>query len=44
MAWIYLFFGAFFEIGWAVGLKLSEGFTDPLFSTITVICIVISFT
>ncbi|MBN9655699.1 multidrug efflux SMR transporter [Halobacillus sp. GSS1] len=44
MAWIYLFFGAFFEIGWAVGLKLSKGFTDPLISTITVICIVISFT
>lgn len=44
MAWIYLFFGAFFEIGWAVGLKLSEGFTDPLISTITVICIIISFT
>ncbi|SFK22327.1 quaternary ammonium compound-resistance protein SugE [Halobacillus dabanensis] len=43
MAWIYLFFGALFEIGWAIGLKLSEGFTDPLFSTLTIIFIFISF-
>lgn len=43
MAWIYLFLGALFEIGWAVGLKLSEGFTDPFISTLTIICIIISF-
>ncbi|MGP4060835.1 DMT family transporter [Halobacillus litoralis] len=43
MAWIYLFFGALFEIGWAVGLKLSEGFTHPFYSTLTIICIFISF-
>lgn len=43
MPWVYLFVGALFEIAWAVGLKLSEGFTVPLYSTITVICIVISF-
>jgi quaternary ammonium compound-resistance protein SugE len=43
MAWIYIVLGALFEIGWAIGLKLSEGFTDPLYSTITVISIVISF-
>lgn len=43
MAWIYLLFGALFEIGWAVGLKLSDGFTHPLYSTMTVVCIGISF-
>ncbi|WP_226585018.1 DMT family transporter [Halobacillus litoralis] len=43
MAWIYLLIGALFEIGWAIGLKLSDGFTQPIYSTITVICIVISF-
>ncbi|MBH0231176.1 DMT family transporter [Halobacillus yeomjeoni] len=44
MAWIYLLMGAVFEIGWAVGLKLSEGFTHPLYSLMTIVCIVISFT
>lgn len=27
MSWIYLFFAGLFEIGWAVGLKYSDGFT-----------------
>lgn len=27
MAWIALFFAGAFEIGWALGLKYSEGFT-----------------
>jgi quaternary ammonium compound-resistance protein SugE len=27
MAWIYLFVAGLFEIGWAVGLKYTEGFT-----------------
>ena len=26
MSWIYLFFAGLFEIGWAVGLKYSQGF------------------
>lgn len=43
MAWVYLFIGAIFEIAWAVGLKLSDGFTDPFFSVLTAICIIISF-
>jgi len=28
--WIYLFLAALFEIGWAVGLKYTDGFTRPL--------------
>lgn len=27
MAWVYLFVAGLFEIGWAVGLKYTEGFT-----------------
>jgi quaternary ammonium compound-resistance protein SugE len=27
MAWVYLVFAGLFEIGWAIGLKYSEGFT-----------------
>jgi quaternary ammonium compound-resistance protein SugE len=27
VAWIYLFFAGLFEVGWAVGLKFTQGFT-----------------
>jgi len=27
MAWIYLFVAGLFEVGWAIGLKYTEGFT-----------------
>ena len=27
MAWVYLLFAGLFEIGWAIGLKYTEGFT-----------------
>ena len=27
MAWVYLFVAGLFEVGWAVGLKYTEGFT-----------------
>lgn len=27
MAWVYLFVAGLFEIGWAIGLKYTEGFT-----------------
>ena len=29
MAWLVLFIAGIFEVGWAVGLKYSEGFTRP---------------
>lgn len=29
MAWVVLFIAGVFEVGWAVGLKYSEGFTRP---------------
>ena len=30
MAWIILFLAGLFEVGWAVGLKYTDGFTRPL--------------
>jgi quaternary ammonium compound-resistance protein SugE len=27
VAWVYLFFAGLFEVGWAVGLKFTAGFT-----------------
>ena len=30
MSWIILFFAGLFEVGWAVGLKYTDGFSKPL--------------
>ncbi len=43
MAWVILFVAGLFECGWAIGLKLSEGFTKPLPSAFTVVALVVSF-
>ncbi len=37
MAWAYLAIAGLFEIGWAIGLKYSDGFSKPLASWLTVI-------
>jgi quaternary ammonium compound-resistance protein SugE len=42
MAWVVLFIAGLFEVGWAIGLKYSDGFTKPLASTLTVIAMVAS--
>ncbi|MBI1620253.1 quaternary ammonium compound efflux SMR transporter SugE [Aquamicrobium zhengzhouense] len=42
MAWAYLFFAGLFEIGWAVGLKYSHGFTKLVPSVFTVGAMAIS--
>ena len=36
MSWIILFFAGLFEVGWAVGLKYTDGFTRPLPTVLTV--------
>ena len=36
MAWIILFLAGVLEIGWAVGLKYTEGFTRPIPTLLTV--------
>lgn len=43
MAWFYVLIGGLLEIGWAYGMKVSEGFTEPLPSAITVVLLIISF-
>lgn len=43
MAWFYLVLAGLFEIGWATGLKYSEGFTRPAASIVTVVLMAISF-
>lgn len=42
MSWIFLSFAGLFEIGWAIGLKYTEGFTRPLPTALTVASMAIS--
>jgi quaternary ammonium compound-resistance protein SugE len=43
VAWIYLILAGICEIGWAIGLKYSHGFTRIGVSIVTVIVMIISF-
>lgn len=43
MPWILLIFAGFFEVGWALGLKYTEGFTRPLPTVLTVASMIVSF-
>ncbi len=43
MSWIYLLIAGLFEISWAIGLKLSSGFTHLSFSILTIIGMILSF-
>ncbi|MGE0750737.1 MAG: quaternary ammonium compound efflux SMR transporter SugE [Variibacter sp.] len=42
MAWVILLFAGLSEIGWAIGLKYTEGFTRPLATLLTVACMIVS--
>lgn len=42
MGWLYLLGAGLSEIGWAVGLKYTEGFTRPLASALTVASMIVS--
>jgi quaternary ammonium compound-resistance protein SugE len=42
LAWLALAIAGLFEVGWAIGLKYSDGFTRPLASISTVIAILVS--
>jgi quaternary ammonium compound-resistance protein SugE len=42
MAWVILVAAGLFEVGWAIGLKYTEGFTRPWPTTWTVLAMVIS--
>ncbi|HEJ1272938.1 quaternary ammonium compound efflux SMR transporter SugE [Pseudomonas aeruginosa] len=42
MFWIILFFAGLFEVGWAVGLKYTEGFSKPLPTVLTALAMLVS--
>lgn len=42
MAWIYLFIAGFFEIGWAIGMKYTDGFTKLIPSILTLVSMALS--
>ena len=42
MAWLILIIAGLFEVGWAIGLKFTEGFTRLWPSVLTVLAMVIS--
>ena len=42
MAWLYLLVAGLLEVGWAVGLKYTDGFTRIVPTTLTVLSMVAS--
>jgi quaternary ammonium compound-resistance protein SugE len=42
MPWIYLLFAGIFEIGWAIGLKYTNGFTRLVPTMLTIASMVVS--
>ncbi|MBI5276652.1 MAG: quaternary ammonium compound efflux SMR transporter SugE [Burkholderiales bacterium] len=42
MSWLILVVAGLFEVGWAIGLKYTDGFTKPWPSTLTVAAMVVS--
>ena len=42
MSWIILFCAGLFEVGWAVGLKYTEGFSKPLPTVLTALAMLVS--
>ncbi|AMR81755.1 quarternary ammonium compound transport protein; small multidrug resistance family [Cupriavidus phytorum] len=43
MAWIYLVIAGVLEVLWAYSMKLSEGFSRPGYSAITIVAMIASF-
>lgn len=43
MAWLWLILAGLLEVAWAVGLKMSAGFSKPLVSALTVALMAASF-
>ena len=42
MTWIILFIAGLFEVGWAVGLKYTNGFTNPVATVFTAVALLSS--
>jgi quaternary ammonium compound-resistance protein SugE len=43
MAWVYLVIAGILEVGWAVGMRYSDGFSKPIPSVLTIAAMVVSF-
>jgi len=43
MAWVYLIIAGFTEVGWAVGLKYTQGFSRFWPSLATIVFMIVSF-
>ncbi len=43
IAWLYVFLAGILEIGWAIGLKYTDGFTKVVPSVLTIGCMIVSF-
>ena len=41
-SWIFLFVAGLFEVGWAAGLKASEGLTRPAWAAFTIVAMLAS--
>lgn len=42
MAWVYLFIAGLFEVGWAIGLKYTDGFSRLVPSLLTIAAMIVS--
>ncbi len=42
LPWLYLLIAGLFEVGWAIGLKYTEGFSRPLPTVLTVLSMIVS--
>ena len=42
MAWVYLFIAGLFEVGWAIGLKYTDGFSRLVPSVLTIAAMILS--
>jgi quaternary ammonium compound-resistance protein SugE len=42
MPWFLLIVAGLFEVGWAIGLKYTEGFTKPVPTVLTVLSMIVS--
>lgn len=42
MPWLLLVLAGLFEIGWAIGLKYTEGFTRPVPTMLTIAAMIVS--
>lgn len=43
MAWVYLGIAGILEIVWAYAMKLSDGFSRPTASVVTIVAMILSF-